>query len=623
VRVFVAFVLAGSIGCAADDELESTPSPNVQHCSDPLALMLPDGRCVRPGIPPDGCASGFAHDGEYGCNAVLPTEMCPPGLMAVPGEATCRPVMDCGAGRWGDIPVDATTEYVDAAFAGGASDGSEARPWTTIGEAVASAAAGTLVAIAAGSYVEDVVISGKPLRLHGVCPDKVTIVATGQPTSCPAAALCVASGAHRTEVRGIALSGNGIRLSGALDVVFDRIRVHDIADEGIAAGVTLGETSFTLRDSLVERAHELGIFVSGSEAHVEGSVVRETLPALVDQDEGRGMSVQVPCFDTNRGQVCEPTRRASATITRSLIEHNYDTGLRIAGSDVTLEASVVRATVPSDDTGGRGIDITIPCAGQSTGFVCYTEARSSANVVRSIVEQNHDLGVQFAGSDGLLDASVVRNTSPPGGRGVNIQDQCPMMAGGPCSRGTAIIRASLIEANHEAGVVALTGDVRVESSVVRRNLRRPSDNTLGRGIDVERLATATVIETLIDHNNDAGVFVRDARARIEASVVRATSSISGGLFGDGVTVVNADAELLRTRVQDSARAGIATFGGMAALGSTRIECAAFSLTGQGYGGGDFAFEDRGDNLCGCPNADAMCKLVNAELAPPPAVDDGE
>jgi hypothetical protein len=60
--------------------------------------------------------------------------------MAVPGETACRPVMPCAQGRWGDIPVDGATEHVDGSYAGGQSDGSDARPWTTIGEAVSAAA---------------------------------------------------------------------------------------------------------------------------------------------------------------------------------------------------------------------------------------------------------------------------------------------------------------------------------------------------------------------------------------------------------------------------------------------------------------------------------------------------
>src|SRR6185436_10488706 len=112
---------------------------------------------------------------EVGCAADLPAT-CPPGSLAVPGDAACREIAPCGTGTWGDIPVEASTEHVDASYVGGASDGTSAKPWTTIQEAVDAAAPGAIVAVAAGSYAEDVRIDGKALRLWGVCPGEVEVV---------------------------------------------------------------------------------------------------------------------------------------------------------------------------------------------------------------------------------------------------------------------------------------------------------------------------------------------------------------------------------------------------------------------------------------------------------------
>ena len=66
-------------------------------CPEP-ERALPDGTCLSAGVPPDGCAAGFAHDGRYGCEPVLPDAACPPGSMAIPGETACHLVMACGAG---------------------------------------------------------------------------------------------------------------------------------------------------------------------------------------------------------------------------------------------------------------------------------------------------------------------------------------------------------------------------------------------------------------------------------------------------------------------------------------------------------------------------------------------
>src|SRR5690606_184412 len=127
------------------------------------------GACREAGVSPDGCAPGFVHDGAHGCAAIL-ADGCPAGQMPVLGEPGCQPIAACGEGAWGAIPVDGATVHVDASYAGGGSDGSAARPWTRIGEAVASAAPGALVAVAAGTYHEAVVLD-RPVRLWGRCPE--------------------------------------------------------------------------------------------------------------------------------------------------------------------------------------------------------------------------------------------------------------------------------------------------------------------------------------------------------------------------------------------------------------------------------------------------------------------
>src|SRR5262245_50775857 len=164
-------VLAACGGCG-NERAEPPPSeclpPNrlvAERCLEPGVqddgcpagtLGVDDGSCQPAGVPPELCAEGFEPDGNMGCEPILPPEPCPAGQMAVPVESACHSVMECGAGKWGDIPIDATTVYVDAFYPGLDSDGSSDKPFTTISDAVAAAASGALIAVAAGSYVEDV-----------------------------------------------------------------------------------------------------------------------------------------------------------------------------------------------------------------------------------------------------------------------------------------------------------------------------------------------------------------------------------------------------------------------------------------------------------------------------------
>jgi hypothetical protein len=51
------------------------------------------------------------------------------------------------------------------------------------------------------------------------------------------------------------------------------------------------------------------------------------------------------------------------------------------------------------------------------------------------------------------------------------------------------------------------------------------------------------------------------------------------------------------------------------LGASLVSCHAVDLTAEPYKLSDFAFEDRGDNACGCP-AEPPCKVVTSHIAPP-------
>lgn len=162
------------------------------------------------GTWPELCGTGFEADPRGGCRAILPAEPCPRGLMAIPGETSCREVADCGAEPWAGIPAEPDTHYVDAAYSGASSDGTVARPWTSIQAAIAAAPPGGSIAIAAGSYVEDLSIRLKPVRLWGRCPGMVEVVSTGGALS----AIMIEEGADRSEVHRRASGGRARRGDG-------------------------------------------------------------------------------------------------------------------------------------------------------------------------------------------------------------------------------------------------------------------------------------------------------------------------------------------------------------------------------------------------------------------------
>ena len=193
----------------------------------------------RAGIAPDECSrAGFASDGERGCEPVLPRAACRPGQLALPGDRACHAIAPCGSGTWGDIPASATTQHVDLTYLGGDSDGTTAKPWPTIGAAIAAAQVGATIAVAAGSYGESVVID-KAVVVRGRCPIWWRCPAPG-----PATVQMLAGGAT---VRGVAITGTvGVGVATA-DASLEELWIHDTADVAVFV-----EGSATLRGVLTE-----------------------------------------------------------------------------------------------------------------------------------------------------------------------------------------------------------------------------------------------------------------------------------------------------------------------------------------------------------------------------------
>src|SRR5262249_20284832 len=151
----------------------------------------------------------------------------------------------------------------------------------------------------------------------------------------------------------------------------------------------------------VEETHEDGVLVVGSEAKIEDTVVRSTMPNAQGR-YGRGIDIED-----------DSTTKAPATVTvrACLVEQSHEYGVYGLGADATIiEATVVRATLPDAKGGGFGINI---------------QNNVGATVRGCIVEQNQGTGVSILGSDATIETSVVRATLPNAqgvGFGINIQD---------------------------------------------------------------------------------------------------------------------------------------------------------------------------------------------------------
>jgi hypothetical protein len=486
---------------------------------------------------------------------------CGEGTIAVPGDASCRELVACGGGTWGDIPRDADTQHVDASYAGGDSDGSEQKPWSRVEDAVTAAAPGAIVAIAAGSYQEALTLVFRPVRLWGRCPAMVEIVgpANGAPVR-------VLGGAVGSEIRALALTGDGrgLEVLGSTGVRVQDVWIHDTTLLGLSVGDTATGVELSVSNTRIERSHDLGILVHGATLRFEHSAIRDVQPRGSDGLFGGGIEIQNG-FDSDV--------RSQVTLAGALIERSHDVAILQRASDLVIENSVIRDTLPaSDGRYGRALDVE--------DAPDRLDGHATASVTASVFELSRDLGVLVAGSDFVFERSVVRRTLPSEfdqrfGRGMQLQD-------------------------------------------------RPE--TSRRGI-------VTVRESLIDDGYDVGVIVSNAELTLTASLLRGVRArASDGLFGDGLVVTDAveaqqsaltpegTARVERSWIARNDRAGIASFGGEVALTTTVVDCNGLSLNGAKQQGRPFEFQDLGANQCGCGEAREGCKVLTTELELPVPID---
>ncbi|RLB48893.1 MAG: hypothetical protein DRI90_25020 [Deltaproteobacteria bacterium] len=682
--------LLSTIGCGENDETDSSTTTTtadggggsgggapldvgaILPCP-PGELELDDGACQPPGVPLDGCATGFTHDGDGGCDPIRPAAPCGSGELALLGETTCHPVAPCGSGTWGDIPVGPGTQYVNQSYSGGGNNGSQSQPWTTVQQAINAAASGAVVAVAAGTYAEDLVLN-QPVALWGTCPAAVTVGTSGGWTG-----IQVTENASGSEVHRVAVTGGstGITVQSAA-ALLDEIYVHDTSYDGIVAERgSGGAANVTLRRSLVERAGVGAIGTRASTLVVEDSVIRDTQPTA-GGTFGRGFSIE-PAGNPIVGSV--------VTIRRSVISNNREIGIGVIGSDVVIEDSLIEDTQGQLADGSRGFGIGA-WQDSSSGL------RSNLTVTGSVIQRCRFWGIAANDSALTVERTVVRDILPEEssnefGFGIQLYGA----AIGATERPTGTIKSSLIDTVHQVGLPVVGADATIETTIIRNVAPRATDGELGRGLSIEvsydnlQAATATVRGLRVDTTREVGLVVVGSVADLDsvhvlgirsresdgiygAGIAYATEllatmlpasgtvrrvvvedcraagfAVAGGDvvatdlvvrdtgpqasnndFGDGLVlssylvlvsdIVPTSLQLHRSSISNNARAGVGTFGATVSLQDSLVECNAINLVGEANDGDTFTLDDLGGNQCGCGGVDPGCHVLSSGLLPP-------
>jgi hypothetical protein len=176
--------------------------------------------------------------------------------------------------------------------------------------------------------------------------------------------------------------------------------------------------------------------------------------------------------------------------------------------------------------------------------------------------------------------------------------------------------------------------------VVRDTDARSNDGAFGRGISAQLVcalvdgvascdpaarSSLAVADSVVANSREAGISVLGSDATIERTNIQGTQArASDGLLGDGLLAMGYDAAAMvtvrDTRIDDSARAGVANFGATVSLQRVSVGCAAFALNAEELEGLSAAFVDSSETLCGCPEAVDSCKATSAGLEPPEPID---
>lgn len=427
-----------------------------------------------------------------GCSDAVPSPG--PGTRCADGEVddggACVPEA-CGIGTWGTI--EGATVFVDLAAADGG-DGSQDAPFRSIQEGADAAgdAGGGVVAVAAGTYAENLVLEGSHdgVEIAGRCAELVVVDGSGGGDDQSSVEL--SSRSAEVVLRGLTVTG------------------------GPYVGVVAWAGTLRVSDAVITGNSFIGVAAVGDGANVElvGTTVSDT-HMREDGIGGRGIHVQDGA--TLRAEEC-------------LVIGNHEVGVLAAngGSLVELMDTTISDTqMVEDGTFGRGIHV-------EEGATIQAEACT--------VTGNHDIGV-FARNVGTtveLTQSTVSNTrmieDGTGGRGIVVQDG-------------ATLRADVctVSGNHEVGVYALDAATTVElvgTSI--SDTQTMEDGTSGVGIYVGAGAELRAEACTVSGNHEAGVAVLGEGARVElvATTVSDTQMFGGGEAGVGVGIgVGAGADL--------------------------------------------------------------------------------
>lgn len=539
--------------------------------------ILPDGECpigtraeigsaTCVPVGPQACAPGFEkHESGWGCRAIMPAAACGGATRDALGSTTCVPIGDCNA----PFPPASATVFVDASFTDGQIDATHVK---TIAAGIAAASANATIAIAPGTYAENVAVT-KNVTLAGKCAAEVILDA-------PTTDAGIDVDGVKATVKGLTIRGGSpgiavVNVTGAVVIedalldanvragidVFEEAKVDakrvvirntkPASDASITNGIFADVLSVvTFADGAIVGAADAGIGMTGeSKLTFTRSIVRDTVP----RPDGVGGS-GARGFEKGRIELVE-----------SAIVASRGTGVIVGKSKASLKME--RSTI--SDT---KLDLR---AGEGIAFPISASDGATVDVNESTLADNPSIGlfITKAGTKGTIKKTAIVHTYAAGELGAGV---------GLGAKDGAIVDVedSVV---HDAAFAALQSDGAGTKLTISRTLvanLKPSTKTFkspeihgGSALTVIRGASTTLTSCTVDRALELAIAVASdgSSLLVDRTFVTRTRANDQGLFGHAVIAVEGGSVVVqRSAVDDNPGAGIVVSNASGAVRRTSV-----------------------------------------------------
>jgi hypothetical protein len=317
------------------------------------------------------------------------------------------------------------------------------------------------------------------------------------------------------------------------------------------------------RDLVIERAHDVGIFVAsvGTVADLDGATIRGTRlePAAPNGASAEGIAVQEGGVLLARGLLVEDSigigigmmeagshaevdgliiRGTRSAGTEPLFARGLevDDGANFVGRNVRIEGNEQAGVL----SGGLGAHVElydsvvadqVELPGAAGGGGIAVQSGATVHLERVLVLRNPGIGVVITEGGGALVDVWIEDSSPTGedyARGLGVQDGAQVTAEGLVIDGFAEVGVFI----GESGAL-----LEIADSVVRGGRAPPGDPMGGRGVAVGPDASLVAEGLLLEDNQEVGILVgAGSSAQLVDVTVRGTQPDEVGAFGTGLHV---------------------------------------------------------------------------------------